>query len=62
MTRIVLDLVADGRGDGAATPVAGSLTTETGAVNPFVGWAELLVLLEKSISPSPEQTRPDTAP
>jgi hypothetical protein len=62
MARFVLDLVADGRGSQAPTPVAGSLTTEGGEVNPFVGWAELLVLLESSISTTLESTRSGREP
>jgi len=62
MTRIVLDLVADARGDHAPTPVQGSLTIEDGTVSPFVGWAELLVLLEASVSVTHETTRPESTP
>lgn len=62
MARIVLDLVAARGRDDDPTPVTGSLTTESGMVNPFVGWAELLVLLEKSISDPAEKQRPETAP
>jgi len=62
MARIVLGLVADGRGSEAPTLVTGSLTTESGTVNPFVGWAELLVLLEASVSVTHETTRPESTP
>lgn len=62
MTRIVLDLMADARGNTAPTPVQGSLTIEDGTVSPFVGWAELLVLLEASISTAHDTTRPDRIP
>lgn len=62
MTRIVLDLVGDVRGDHAPTPVQGSLTIEDGTVSPFVGWAELLVLLEASIATTHDTTRPESTP
>lgn len=59
MARIVLDLTAESGRSDVPTPVAGSLTTESGQVNHFVGWTELLVLLEKSISDPAENQRPE---
>ncbi|MFM1751599.1 MAG: hypothetical protein RL119_561 [Actinomycetota bacterium] len=62
MARIVLDPVADGRGSEAPTLVTGSLTTEGGEINPFVGWAEPCVLCESSISTDLDTTRSGLEP
>lgn len=62
MRRIVLDLEAGHREGRTPTPVTGSLTNEDGKVSSFVGWAELLALLEVSISTDHDTTRPESTP
>jgi hypothetical protein len=56
--RIELHLQQERRpGIGAPISVVGSVSVESGAPTPFVGWIELLTLLESSL-PSSESTDP----
>lgn len=61
MTRIQLELSRDGedRTENDATPVVGSFRREGGPSTSFVGWVELLSLLEQSIDPPATPDRPN---
>ncbi len=58
-TRIELELAPKQQHDDSAG-VSGSLRVDGGALTPFVGWVQLLSILERSIhaSPSDDSTRP----
>ena len=55
MTRIELDLSRD-RAQGDSSPVAGSISVDGCPSSKFVGWVELLALMEQALEP------PETAP